>query len=85
MAVLKHHNLFKKALEWRTLRLPNLQSHRPMGSSTMPKLHFFTYVDNQIPKKLKKVKKSQPAKETNRLSNWSEYNKALITKGFVAL
>lgn len=56
-----------------------------MGSSAMPKLHFFTQADNQVPKKPKKAKKSQSAKETYRLSNWPEYNKALITRGFVTL
>lgn len=67
------------------MRSPNLQSHRRMGSSAMPKLHFFTQADNQVPKKPKKAKKSQSAKETYRLSNWPEYNKALIARGFVTL
>ncbi|MFN8349442.1 MAG: transposase [Spirosomataceae bacterium] len=56
-----------------------------MASSAMPKLHFFTQVDNQIPQKPKKVKKSQSAKEIYRLSNWPEYNKSLISRGFVTL
>ena len=56
-----------------------------MGSSAMPKLHFFTQADNQAPKKPKKAKKSQSAKETYRLTNWSEYNKALISRGYVTL
>jgi hypothetical protein len=56
-----------------------------MASSAMPKLHFFTQADNQVPKKTKKVTKSQSAKETYRLTNWPEYNKALITRGFVTL
>lgn len=56
-----------------------------MGSSAMPKLHFFTQADNQVPKKPKKAKKSQSAKETYRLSNWTEYNKALVSRGFITL
>jgi hypothetical protein len=51
----------------------------------MPKLHFFTQADNQVPKKPKKAKNPQPAKETYRLTNWPEYNKALIDRGFVTL
>ncbi len=50
-----------------------------MASSAMPKLPF-TQADNQVSKKPKKVTKSQSAKETYRLTNWSEYNKALITE-----
>ena len=56
-----------------------------MASSAMPKLHFFTQADNQVPKKQKKVKKPQSAKEKYRLTNWPEYNKALISRGFVTL
>jgi len=48
----------------------------------MPKLHFFTQADNQVPKK---AKKPQTAKETYRLTNWPEYNKALIDRGFVTI
>jgi hypothetical protein len=51
----------------------------------MPKLHFFTQADNQVPKKQKKVKKPQAAKEKYRLINWPEYNKALISRGIVTL
>ena len=56
-----------------------------MASSAMPKLHFFTQADNQVPKKQKKAKKPQAAKEKYRLINWSEYNKALISRGLVTL
>ena len=67
------------------VRSPNLQSCRLTASSAMPKLHFFTQADNQVPKKPKKAKNPQPAKETYRLTNWPEYNKALIDRGFVTL
>ncbi|WP_229600017.1 transposase [Runella sp. SP2] len=56
-----------------------------MGTSAMPKLYFFTQADNQVPKKPKKAKKTQSAKEKYRLSNWPDYNKTLISKGFVTL
>ena len=56
-----------------------------MGSNAMPKLHFFTQADNQVPKKLKKAKKPPSAKEPYRLTNGPEYNKALISRGYVTL
>jgi len=48
----------------------------------MPKLHFFTQADNLPPKTLKKPPRP---KEKYRLTNWPEYNKALIDRGFVTL
>jgi hypothetical protein len=75
----------KKALEWRTLRSPNLQSCRLTASSAMPKIHFFTQADNQAPNLEKEPKKPQSSKEKYRLTNWPDYNKALINRGFVTL
>ena len=48
----------------------------------MPKLHFFIQADNQPPKAQKKLPKP---KEKYRITNWSEYNKTLINRGFVTL
>ena len=48
----------------------------------MPKLHFFTQADNQPPKA--QTKPTKP-KEKYRITNWSEYNKALINRGFITL
>ena len=75
----------KTALEWRTLRSPNLQSCRLTASSAMPKLHFFTQADNQAPKAEKRPKKLKPPKDKYRLTNWPDYNKALISRGFITL
>lgn len=48
----------------------------------MPKLHFFTQADNQPPK----AQKEPPSPKTKyRLTNWPEYNKALIQRGFITL
>jgi hypothetical protein len=51
----------------------------------MPKLRFFTQADNQPPKPEKKPKKPKPPKDKYRLTNWPDYNKALINRGFVTL
>lgn len=75
----------KTALEWRTLRSPNLQSCRLTASSAMPKLHFFTQADNQVPKTEKTPKKPKQPKDKYRLTNWPDYNKALINRGFLTL
>lgn len=75
----------KIALEWRTLRSPNLQSCRLTASSAMPKLHFFTQADNQAPKTEKTSKKPKQPKDKYRLTNWPDYNKALINRGFITL
>lgn len=75
----------KIALEWRTLRSPNLQSCRLTASSAMPKLHFFTHVDNQAPKADKEPRKPKLPKDKYRLTNWSDYNKTLINRGFITL
>ena len=48
----------------------------------MPKLHFFTQADNQ-PQKNQKV--PPKPKEKYRITNWPEYNKALINRGFVTI
>jgi hypothetical protein len=72
----------KTALEWRTLRSPNLQSCRLTASSAMPKLHFFTQADNQPPKTEKVPPKP---KEKYRIMNWPEYNKALIQRGLITI
>ena len=48
----------------------------------MPKIHFFTQADNQPPK----AQKEPPTpKEKYRLTNWPEYNKALIDRGLITL
>ena len=48
----------------------------------MPKLHFFTQADNQPPK----AQKQPPTpKEKYRVTNWSEYNKALVNRGLITL
>jgi len=48
----------------------------------MPKIHFFTQADNQPPK----VEKEPPIpKAKYRLTNWPEYNKALIHRGNITL
>ena len=48
----------------------------------MPKLHFFTQADNQPPK----AHKEPPTpKQKYRLTNWPEYNKSLINRGFITL
>lgn len=48
----------------------------------MPKLHFFTQADNQPPK----TQKPPPNhKEKYRITNWPDYNKNLINRGFVTL
>ena len=51
----------------------------------MPKLHFFTQADNQTPKTAKTPKKPKQPKDKYRLTNWPEYNRALIDRGFVTL
>lgn len=48
----------------------------------MPKIHFFTQADNQPPKVAKEAK---PPKEKYHITNWPEYNKALINRGSVTL
>ncbi len=48
----------------------------------MPKIHFFTQADNQPSKAQKEP--SVP-KLNYRLTNWPEYNKALINRGHIAL
>ena len=48
----------------------------------MPKIHFFTQADNQP----SKAQKEPPApKAKYRLTNWPEYNKALVHRGHVTL
>jgi hypothetical protein len=48
----------------------------------MPKIHFFTQADNQPPK----AQKEPPIPKVKyRLTNWPDYNKALIQRGFVAI
>ncbi|WP_373515868.1 IS5 family transposase [Persicitalea sp.] len=48
----------------------------------MPKIHFFTQADNQPPK----AQKEPPTiKAKYRLTNWPEYNKSLINRGFTTL
>lgn len=48
----------------------------------MPKIHFFTQADNQPPK----AQKEPPVpKAKYRLTNWPEYNKALIHRGSITL
>ncbi|AEI49270.1 IS5 family transposase [Runella slithyformis] len=48
----------------------------------MPKIHFFTQAENLPPK----AQRNPPIpKEKYRLTNWPEYNKALINRGFVTL
>ncbi|QJW89236.1 IS5 family transposase [Spirosoma taeanense] len=51
----------------------------------MPKLHFFTKADHQAPKDEKEPKKPKTPKEKYRITNWPDYNKALINRGFVTL
>jgi hypothetical protein len=51
----------------------------------MPKLRFFTQADNQPPTTQQEPKEPKTKKETYRLTNWPEYNKALINRGFVTL
>jgi len=48
----------------------------------MPKIHFFTQADNH-PSKSQKEPPSPKAKY--RLTNWPEYNKALVHRGYVTL
>lgn len=48
----------------------------------MPKIHFFTQADNLPPKAQKEPSSS---KEKYRLTNWPQYNKALINRGFITL
>lgn len=48
----------------------------------MPKIHFFTQADKLSPKA---PKKPPVPKEKYRLTNWSEYNNALINRGLVTL
>jgi len=48
----------------------------------MPKIHFFTQADNQ-PSKAQKEPPSPKAKY--RLTNWPEYNKALVHRGHITL
>lgn len=48
----------------------------------MPKIHFFTQADNQP----SKAQKEPPVPKSNyRLTNWPEYNKALIHRGNITL
>lgn len=51
----------------------------------MPKIHFFTQADNQAPKAEKEPEKPKPPKDKYRLTNWPDYNKALINRGFITL
>jgi hypothetical protein len=51
----------------------------------MPKLHFFTQADNQPPTTKKKLKEPKTNKENYHLTNWPDYNKALIQRGFVTI
>ena len=48
----------------------------------MTKIRFFTQADNLPSKPQKEL---APPKEKYRLTNWKEYNKALINRGFVTL
>lgn len=48
----------------------------------MPKIYFFTQADNLPPKSEKEPSHS---KDKYRLTNWPEYNKALIDRGFISL
>lgn len=48
----------------------------------MPKIHFFTKADNQPPKA---ERKPPVPKEKYRITNWPEYNKSLINRGFITL
>lgn len=48
----------------------------------MPKIHFFTQADNQ-PSKARE--EPPPPKAKYRLTNWPEYNKALVHRGHVTL
>lgn len=48
----------------------------------MPKIHFFTQADNLLPKA---PKKPPVPKEKYRITNWPEYNKALINRGLATL
>lgn len=48
----------------------------------MPKIHFFTQADNQPPE----TQKEPPVpKAKYRLTNWQQYNKALIDRGSITL
>jgi Transposase DDE domain len=51
----------------------------------MPKLHFLSQADNQAPKAQKEAKNPKPPKDKYRLTNWPDYNKALIDRGFITL
>jgi len=48
----------------------------------MPKIRFFTQADNLPPKPHKEPARS---KKKYRLTNWEEYNKALINRGFATI
>jgi len=56
-----------------------------MRPGAMPEIHFFTQADNQVSKSGKSQKKSKQPKYKYRLTNWSEYNNALINRGFISL
>jgi hypothetical protein len=51
----------------------------------MPKLRFFTQADNQPPTTQKEPKEPKTKKEKYRLTNWPEYNKSLINRGFMTI
>lgn len=51
----------------------------------MPKIHFFTPTDNLPPKVERQPREPKGKKDTYRLTNWPEYNKALINRGLVTL
>lgn len=51
----------------------------------MPKIHFFTPQDNQRPKASQQPKEPTATKQHYRLTNWPDYNKALIERGSLTL
>ena len=51
----------------------------------MPKLHFFTQADNQPSATRKEPKEPKAKKQKYRLTNWPQYNIALIQRGFITL
>lgn len=51
----------------------------------MPKIHFFTTQDNQPSKASQQPKEPTAPKQHYRLTNWPDYNKALIERGSITL
>lgn len=51
----------------------------------MPKIHFFTQQDNQPEKASQQPKEPKTPKQHYRLTNWPDYNKALIERGAITL